>query len=183
MKSDRRVQYTRRTLQESLVALMQEKPLQKISVKEICARADINRSTFYVHFGSPEEVLNSITEGMYEELRALQTDYSDIRLHMNRTCDVLYAHRELLQVLVQGRDFMSTLLNISFLWKDDFLKNFTGVQEDRQKAEATYLFITAGSCVVVYNWVLGNFSMPKEQMVDQVFDLIQHGLSDWFKED
>ena len=56
MKSDRRVQYTRRTLQESLVALMQEKPLQKISVKEICARADINRSTFYVHFGSPEEV-------------------------------------------------------------------------------------------------------------------------------
>ena len=64
MKSDRRVQYTRRTLQESLVALMQEKPLQKISVKEICARADINRSTFYVHFGSPEEVLNSITEGI-----------------------------------------------------------------------------------------------------------------------
>ena len=56
MKSDRRVQYTRRALQESLVSLMREKPLQKISVKEICARADINRSTFYVHFGSPEDV-------------------------------------------------------------------------------------------------------------------------------
>ncbi|WP_338121478.1 hypothetical protein [Halalkalibacterium halodurans] len=49
VKLDRRKKYTRMVLKESLMKLMQEKPLSNITIKEICDLADINRSTFYSH--------------------------------------------------------------------------------------------------------------------------------------
>lgn len=49
-KEDRRTEYSKRVIRESLYELMLEKPLNKISVKEICEKADVNRSTFYSYY-------------------------------------------------------------------------------------------------------------------------------------
>ena len=59
-KVDRRVRYTKRALTQALVQLVQERPVSKISVKELCERADVNRSTFYAHFRNPHDLLQSI---------------------------------------------------------------------------------------------------------------------------
>ncbi len=47
---DRRTLYSKRIIRESLFELMKEKPLNKISVTEICKTADVNRSTFYSYY-------------------------------------------------------------------------------------------------------------------------------------
>lgn len=49
-KEDRRTLYSKNMIRESLYELMKEKPLNKISVTEICKRADVNRSTFYAYY-------------------------------------------------------------------------------------------------------------------------------------
>ena len=49
-RDDRRTQYSKRVIKESLLELLQEKPLNKITVKELCDRADVNRSTFYAYY-------------------------------------------------------------------------------------------------------------------------------------
>ena len=56
---DRRVQRTHRGLHEALVALMIERGWDEIGVQDICAQADIGRSTFYMHFSSKEKLLIS----------------------------------------------------------------------------------------------------------------------------
>src|SRR5215469_931964 len=47
---DRRVQRTRDLLHEALGSLIREKPYDEIAVKEILDRANVGRSTFYLHF-------------------------------------------------------------------------------------------------------------------------------------
>src|SRR5262249_41445888 len=47
---DRRIQRTRNTLREALVSLIREKPYDAIAVTEILERANVGRSTFYMHF-------------------------------------------------------------------------------------------------------------------------------------
>ena len=49
MKTDARVKYTKMVLKKALLELMQHKPVNKITVKEICERAELNRATFYAH--------------------------------------------------------------------------------------------------------------------------------------
>lgn len=36
-------------MDEALIALLEKKDLEYITVKEICEEADVNRSTFYLH--------------------------------------------------------------------------------------------------------------------------------------
>ena len=47
---NRRVQFTKTALRDAMLELISEKPLTSITVKDVCARADINRSTFYLHY-------------------------------------------------------------------------------------------------------------------------------------
>lgn len=49
MKIDRRAVRTRKVLRKSLLSLMKDRPIAKITVKELCAKAEINRTTFYAH--------------------------------------------------------------------------------------------------------------------------------------
>jgi hypothetical protein len=49
-RNDRRIQKTRTLLLEALGALIHEKAYDSIVVKEILHRANVGRSTFYVHF-------------------------------------------------------------------------------------------------------------------------------------
>lgn len=56
----RRVRYTKNALRSALVDLLQEKPIEKISVSEICRAADVHRNTFYTHYATPEELMEDL---------------------------------------------------------------------------------------------------------------------------
>jgi AcrR family transcriptional regulator len=63
-RADRRVQRTRRLLHEALLSLIHEKRYEVIMVQEILDRADIGRSTFYMHFKDKDELLFSGLENV-----------------------------------------------------------------------------------------------------------------------
>ena len=60
MKTDARVRYTRRVIKESLLRLLEDRPVNRITVKEVCEAAQINRATFYAHFTDCFDVLNQM---------------------------------------------------------------------------------------------------------------------------
>ncbi len=71
-KTDRRVVRTRQILRQSLMALVQEKGYESISVEEIVSRADVGRATFYLHYHDKEELLlDEFNELARERVQAL----------------------------------------------------------------------------------------------------------------
>lgn len=60
VKEDARVTKTKERLRESLLDLMEDKPLADISITALCASAHVNRNTFYAHYGSPADVLDEL---------------------------------------------------------------------------------------------------------------------------
>lgn len=67
---DRRVKYTLLALRGSLLELMREKDVSRITVKELCERADVNRGTFYAHYASPADLLEQIEQELLEKVLA-----------------------------------------------------------------------------------------------------------------
>lgn len=47
---DKRIEKTQKAIKEAFIKLRTKKPLEKISVKELCEFAYINKSTFYSHY-------------------------------------------------------------------------------------------------------------------------------------
>ncbi len=63
-----RSQQTRKAIQESLLALLEAHSVLELDISMICQKAEINRSTFYDHYGSIPEVLNEIAKTYDAEL-------------------------------------------------------------------------------------------------------------------
>ena len=57
MSENQRVRLSKQCLRESLICLLQQKSIHKVSVRELCDAAQINRTTFYKYYGSPYDLL------------------------------------------------------------------------------------------------------------------------------
>ena len=64
-KNDARVRYTQKVLKDSLLQLLEKKPINKITVKEVCELAELNRATFYAHYTDCLDV-TSLMSAIYE---------------------------------------------------------------------------------------------------------------------
>lgn len=69
---DRRVQRTRRLLHSALMSLIVQKKYEFITVQEILDRADVGRSTFYMHFRDKDDLLFSGFEYLQNFLESVE---------------------------------------------------------------------------------------------------------------
>ncbi|WP_330256670.1 TetR family transcriptional regulator C-terminal domain-containing protein [Nocardia sp. NBC_00565] len=67
---DRRSRRTRAALEAALLSLISEHHLAQISVSDITARADVNRSTFYEHYSDVHNLADAACTQMFDELIA-----------------------------------------------------------------------------------------------------------------
>src|SRR5262245_48859402 len=65
-KHDRRTRKTRQQLRSALLALLKEKHYEEISVQDIIERADVARSTFYMHYADKDDLLTG-RQGIFAE--------------------------------------------------------------------------------------------------------------------
>jgi AcrR family transcriptional regulator len=64
------VQRTQRLLHQAVLELIHDRGWDAITVQDVCERADVGRSTFYVHFADKEELLISGFSELRKQLRA-----------------------------------------------------------------------------------------------------------------
>ncbi len=67
-KIDRRVSRTRRKLQQALLALILENGYDSVTVEEIASRADVGRTTFYLHYRDKEDLLLQTVSDVVDDL-------------------------------------------------------------------------------------------------------------------
>ena len=65
--TDRRVQRTRELLQKALIELIRERGHDAITIQDIADRANIGRTTFYLHYSSKDELFMSCHEAIVGE--------------------------------------------------------------------------------------------------------------------
>jgi AcrR family transcriptional regulator len=70
LRSDRRINRTRRLLRDALLSLILEKGYAAVTIEEITERADLGRTTFYLHYKDKEELLLESIEAIANDLKA-----------------------------------------------------------------------------------------------------------------
>lgn len=107
-KENRRVKMTKAMLNESFLKYLEEKPISRITVKEICEDADVNRSTYYVYYSDPYDQLHKIEDALIQEQAVyidaiLKNGEQDDRSFTNVVNKLLHYYQErkyMLQVLL-----------------------------------------------------------------------------------
>ncbi len=188
-KIDRRVRYTKMVLRESLLELMKTKPVVKITTTELCKHADINRNTFYTHFDSPEQLLNSIEEEFFKEIKCsivrLLKNGSIIDL-LTEICVFISKNIDICSVLFSeygDKEFLKRIFDLAYErslneWRLAGMKNDVGL-----KADYLYCFCLNGSIAVIQKWIAEGLKMTPKEVALLLHKYNYNGLNGFFKID
>lgn len=104
---DRRIIKTRSAVFHAVFDLSTEKPLDKITVLELCERAGINKSTFYLHYTSIEDCFKKCFDMFGDGVLRItdNINYLDVAYHPEETTDMI------LDLVEQYIDFIDNYKN------------------------------------------------------------------------
>ena len=112
---DRRVQKTRKLLQDALIELVTEKSYETVSIREILERANVGRSTFYAHFQDKDQLLHSILDRLDELFEQHENQFLDAKKNFGNVDIMNLSHefsptRSLFQFIGQNYRFFKAML-------------------------------------------------------------------------
>ena len=183
-KTDRRVRYTRQVLKESLMELMQDKPIDKISIKAICELADINRSTFYTHYTDQYELLRQIEEDLLSDINAYLDDYNFTQYEaqsiqiMSRIFEYILENSRSCQVLLGENGDVSLQRQIMMIVQRQGMREWpVREQADEKTMEYLFTFGVYGGIGIVQRWLQGGMKESPREMAQIVLNVTYQGLS------
>ena len=163
---DRRARRTRRLLKESLLELMEQKHFSEISVRDVTDNADMNRTTFYLHYTDTTQLLQSMEEDLLAEAQVLvdahiQETVADgtLRPVFEPILDFVVEHREVCTIL-----FAEHLQQLIHRNGTEVIRAWFQPMDDQQ---LSYLlrFITYGLIGLIREWFQKNMDLPKEELL------------------
>lgn len=169
MKNNQRVTITKRLLQEALLHLLDTKPLDKISITELCNEAGINRTTFYRHYELPRDVLLEMEGNLVHEIRTkFSTPHTlaEAEKYVESILTYLYNHSDLLKILISCKsDDVLTYILSEF--DKIFLELKSEIQEmsdiDHDSAKLLSAFCVGGAYHLLRQWLFEDIDKtPKE---------------------
>ena len=167
-KESRRIRYTKMVLRESLMELMKTKPISAISIKEICAKADISRSTFYIYYADQYDLLKKIEE---ETLAFIDTIHKKYVLHKNDKRETLQMMEEILQYIADNNKSIYVLFTengdihfqktlFSSMYRKNYIKSLTDKFHDESTKQYYFLFIATGTVGLICHWINNGMDTP-----------------------
>lgn len=175
---DRRVVRTRRALQHALLALILKKGYEAVTVEDICAEADVGRSTFYAHFNSKDDLKRG---GLDEHLRRMllerQKQAKSASGVGKRECFAfaLYffeharEHLDLYRALVSKGGVSTTIAMMRQIVTDLVRREFAdAAAPDGAPREAVVQFVVGAFMALLTWWLDGGAKLSAERM-DELF--------------
>lgn len=180
-KNNQRTRLSKILLKNALMDLLSEKgSVTKISVRELCERADLNRSTFYAHYSEPKELL--------EEVEAELLDATREHLQKIGAENDIGAHRYLLSFLIyikeNDKPFRTLLIDAGDLeFRSKFMQQSIiqfvenlNISFPKEQEQYIYSYILNGSTGVIIQWMRSDYSIDENALVDLLFFINQSAL-------
>lgn len=163
-ESNQRITVTKRMLKEGLIRLLKKKPLDKISITELCREAEINRTTFYRHYELPKDVLIEMKSDFFEDaVKSFQQPMTTNDIE--KFFAYLYEHSELVKLFFQNtsdEDWANIFIRIFSSFPDKMPKAFRNIDENSAKLLSTYL--AGGAFFLVRQWIIEDIPMPPKDV-------------------
>ena len=173
---NRKQSYSRMVIRQALLDLLEQMPLKKVTVTDICKRADVNRTTFYTNYTDIYDLLKSITQDLHEDVREVLTlyDHMDGLAYYTALLTVLQEHASACRALMQLTAQDCKIMEMDFLFSDLMSTRRWNVSDnllmDQTEALLTR-YVLAGSQAIINDWLCSPAPLPIPTMAKYLFSL------------
>lgn len=173
--ADRRVRYTKKVIQDSIVRLLSEKEISRITVKEICEGADVNRATFYAHYADAYDLMTKIQEELLENVHVyladgMKHDTMSISLEMVEKIFIyIQENAKLCRLLLSERGdltFQKRVLKLAYELNMEVVTRDGRIS--KEDAEFVYAFTLTGCVGAIQKWLNDDMKKSPQYMARMI---------------
>ena len=183
---ERRVRKTKRAIRNAFAALLAEKEIDEITVKDIADRADINRKTFYNHYRGVYQVMDEIENSIVKDFDLMLIE-TRAQIDLRNPGPIYEKLKQLLQTDIE---FYGNLLCMSsnnslreklfFVLKEHALATMQPVLSlPQQELDIAIHFILSGLISVFQHWFQSGQPLSLDELNKAVSRLSFYGISDF----
>ncbi|MDD6275413.1 MAG: TetR-like C-terminal domain-containing protein [Clostridia bacterium] len=180
-KNNQRTRLSKMLFKNTLIDLLDQKgAISKISVRELCEKAELNRSTFYAHYNEPKDLLIELEE---ELLQSTKEHLEKIGAEND-----LGAHRYILSFLKYIKDndkfFRTLLINSAdptfhsrFMQQSiiQFIENLE-ISFSKDIEQYVYSYILNGSSGIITQWIRSDYEADENTICELLFAINRSAL-------
>lgn len=164
--------FTKKAIMYAFLEILEEKTLDKITVKDICERSEINRNTFYYYFDNVHDVLYSIFE-MEKKLVLKEVGEDDTFLEeYKKSASIVLNNKKAIFNIYESKsgDILRNYFDavtMSFV-KRAVEKAANGYQISEENINYISHFYTNAICGTTMKWIEKGMPPYKEDFLEKV---------------
>lgn len=175
------VKKTKRAFANSFVELSKNRQLNKITVKEICEKAELSRNAFYFHYKDINDLVEDIENSIISELELMLTEIEKIPFPRTIYATIdgfidLFEERKDTVLMLMDKSFSTSFTErISRMFSEFNYKYFRDFHGDgsRISFEFFYIYLSGGLYDVVRYWLDHQDKMDKASLKALCYILIK----------
>ena len=170
MKTDARVRYTRMRIRDAFLSCLAEKPVSKITVKEICDLAEINRATFYKHYADSFDLLEKLEDEALAWLEKAISEDAPRQDVLRMVLDRLSGTDNPYGAVASANGDPGFAARISALFYREFRPQLAQSLPGRTEEERTaaYFFVVGGCSHLLAKWMQEGRKTPPEVVAEKL---------------
>lgn len=185
LTKDHRTRVTKMLIRKAFTSLLGQKPIQSISIKELCDTAGISRGTFYSHYTDIYDLLQQIENEMMSDLEKAMEPLINIDTHNITPVEITTGIFKCLKdnydmcIVTLGeygdKAFALKLLNIGReKCLDSYMKYFKNISP--KDIEWFYAFASGGCIGILQKWLDEGMARPAEEIAKMTENMMMYGL-------
>ncbi len=180
MKENRRIQMTKRLLKDSVFELLEVKPLNKITIKEICENADVNRTTFYKYYGDQYALVKDAEDELLaktsEFLKNLSSKKESGIASLEEFLSYVKTNSDAFRILLDKNSNTEFRYRLMSLAMELVMTEHYELNIKDEDKKYVYCMIIMGAISTIGLWVNSNCEQTVEYMAELMFNLVLLGL-------
>lgn len=175
-KENRRITMTKRMLKDALIEMLKEKDIYHISIRELCERADVNRTTFYKYYGSQFDLLTDMENDMLDFIaKAIKSNEAEPEKIIASACRYLEDNIEFARLIINNNvdsAFPQKIFDMDTV-KSAALRKYPDKQNSAE-LEYIYNFVTNGAFRIICVWLNKEKRESPENLAKLINQLMLH---------
>lgn len=175
-KNNQRTRLSKMLFKNALMDLLKEKgSINKVSVRELCDRAELNRSTFYAHYQEPNDLLieieTELLDATEEHLKKIGAE-NEIGAHKYILSFLQYIRQNdkpFRALLIDSTDpeFRSRFMQQSIIQFVDNLR----IELPKDFEQYIFSYILNGSTGIIIQWIRSDYAADENEIVNLLFSI------------
>ncbi len=176
-RKSRRIARTKERIQNAMLEQLENGELHRISISRLCEKAGINRTTFYNHYGSQEDVLREMSmdylRNINDVLRgATPSDYQSIYDQVALALRYMEEHLQLSRLLlnsISGPELPEALMTVSLI--TETMNTYIPEDTEPRTRRATLTFVLSGIYSLLREWLCSSERISAEEEARLILEL------------